>query len=215
MNRFNQDRFIRLCIDHNILRFGEFTLKSGRVSPYFFNAGLFHNGLLASQLASAYADVIAENFDNNVMLYGPAYKGIPLAATTALQLYEQHQRNIDFCFNRKEKKAHGEGGQLVGAPLTGDVIILDDVITAGTSVHESVEIIRAAGANPAAVVIAVDRMEIADNESMAATEKVASTYNMPVYSIISLNQLIAYLQKTQGFDEVAIKIDAYRKRYGV
>lgn len=215
MTNHNQENFIRLCIEHNILRFGEFTLKSGRVSPYFFNAGLFHNGLLASELANAYATVIAEHFNNDIMLYGPAYKGIPLAATTAVALYQQHQLNIDFCFNRKEVKDHGEGGQLVGAELKGDVVILDDVITAGTSVHESVDIIKAAGANPAAVIIAVDRQEIADNEHMAATQKVSQQYQIPVYSIISLDQLISFLQYQTHQEETLKRIQSYRQRYAV
>ncbi|MDP6290678.1 MAG: orotate phosphoribosyltransferase, partial [Arenicellales bacterium] len=151
--------FLQFALDAGVLRFGEFTLKSGRVSPYFFNAGLFNSGTTLSTLANFYAAALHEAEPASFMLFGPAYKGIPLAVATAVALANEYKRDIPFAFNRKEVKDHGEGGQLVGATISGNVVIIDDVITAGTSVRESVDIIRAAGATPAAVIIALDREE--------------------------------------------------------
>ena len=216
-------QFIRLCIDENILRFGAFTLKSGRVSPYFFNAGLFNTGRLVSELGAAYARMVAEEImagDSGFMLYGPAYKGISLAAVTAAKLLDNHDLDVPFAFNRKEAKDHGEGGNIIGAPLQGRVIIIDDVITAGTSVGESVEIIRSAGAQPAAVAIAVDRQERAGNAGQSAVQSVENDYGMPVHAIITLKDLIDHLDdaKVQGHGPDQSHLDAvvsYRDRYGV
>lgn len=214
-----QVEFVELCIANEVLRFGEFTLKSGRISPYFFNTGLFNRGRLLSQLAQHYARVLVEQVESDdFMLYGPAYKGIPLVAATALKLSDAHDLDIAYAFNRKEAKAHGEGGGLVGANLRGDVVIVDDVITAGTSIRQSVATITAAGATPHSVVIALDREEVADGEKLSAVQRVQKEFDIPVYSIINLHDLVAYLDAsdksgdTAGF---ATAIKAYRDKYGV
>ena len=206
--------FLDLITQNDILQFGEFTLKSGRISPYFFNAGRFDKGRLLASLASAYAQCIHDNIPSDFVLYGPAYKGIPLAAATAIKLAEQFDRNIAYAFNRKEAKDHGEGGQLVGAKLEGDVVIIDDVITAGTSIRESVEIIQSQGATPAAVVIAVDRQECAGDSALSAVQAVAQNYGIPVYSIINLDDIVAYSQGSKGAGD-ADAVAAYRLKYGV
>ncbi len=211
-----KSQFLKLIIHNNILRFGEFTLKSGRVSPYFFNAGLFNSGRLLSQLASFYASCIDDAIAGDFVLYGPAYKGIPLAAATAIKLADDHQRDISYAFNRKEAKDHGEGGVIVGAELSGDVVIIDDVITAGTSIRESVDVITAHGANPKAVVIAVDRQERADGEKRSAVEAVEDQYGLPVYSIISLSDLVALSR--QGESDLIPNPEAvlaYQSQYGI
>jgi orotate phosphoribosyltransferase len=188
-----QHEFIRYAIDCEVLRFGDFTLKSGRRSPYFFNTGLFNTGARLDRLGQFYADAfIHEGLRANV-LYGPAYKGIPLACATAIALSRKTGAEIPFAFNRKEAKDHGEGGILVGSPLQGDILILDDVITAGTSVRESVEIIHAAGARPCGVLIALDRQERGQGR-VSAVEEVASTFGTPVHAIIRLDDIIAYLE---------------------
>lgn len=207
--------FLEMCIENHILRFGEFTLKSGRISPYFFNAGLFSNGVLLNQLSSAYARLIVENFSHNFMLYGPAYKGIPLVAATSMQLAQNHQLNIPYAFNRKEIKDHGEGGNTVGAKLSGKVIIVDDVITAGTSANESIEIISASGAEPCAIVIALDRQETVDGESLSAIQKIEQQYDIPVLPIIKLEDLIEYLQTAPTFRKYHRDIRKYREVYGL
>lgn len=231
MNRLKME-FVELCIANQVLRFGEFTLKSGRVSPYFFNTGLFNRGDLLSQLAKHYARVIIEKLNPQTeqpdfMLYGPAYKGIPLAAATAIQLADQHHINIGYAFNRKEAKNHGEGGNVVGAELSGNVVIIDDVITAGTSVRESVAMIQSAGATPHSVVIALDRQETADGQEKSAVQCVEDEHGIPVHPIITLQDLIEYLtskasktatKKTDSnIAEVADKytaaIKAYQDRY--
>ncbi len=209
-----RDEFLEMCIEHHILRFGKFTLKSGRTSPYFFNAGLFNNGELLNRLSSAYARLIVEHFPCNFMLYGPAYKGIPLVAATSMQLAQNHQLHIPYAFNRKETKDHGEGGKTVGAGLNGPVIIVDDVITAGTSVHESIEIISASDAEPCAVVIALDRQETVDGESLSAVQKIERQYGIPVLSILKLEDLIGYLQTAPSFKKYHREIRKYRERYG-
>ncbi|MCK9512811.1 MAG: orotate phosphoribosyltransferase [Pigmentiphaga sp.] len=212
--------FVRFAIDQGVLRFGSFTTKSGRISPYFFNAGLFHHGGSLGQLAGFYANTLLGSGVAFDMLFGPAYKGIPLASATAVALAGMG-RDTAFAFNRKEAKDHGEGGTLVGAPLAGKVVIIDDVITAGTSVRESVDIIRAAGAEPAAVLIALDRMERAGQNGelspLSAVQEVEQRYGMPVISIASLTDILA-LAASDTAGAVAPHQQAildYRARYGV
>ena len=220
-----RQQFIEFALHSGVLRFGEFTTKAGRKSPYFFNAGLFCRGALLGQLARFYAQTLLEaraagrvQFD---MLFGPAYKGITLAAATAIALAELGA-DVPFAFNRKEAKDHGEGGMLVGAPLTGRVVVVDDVITAGTSVRESVELIRQAGARPAGVLIAIDRMERAGNDEAmsahSAVQEVEKLYGMPVIAIANLNDLLAFIDSGS---ELAVQAApyreamlAYRRRYG-
>lgn len=192
MQAYQRD-FIRFAIDRGVLRFGEFTLKSGRTSPYFFNAGLFNSGSALAQLGRFYAAAIAESGIPFDVLFGPAYKGIPLAATTAVALAEHHNRDLPWCFNRKEAKAHGEGGSLVGAPLTGEVLIIDDVITAGTAIREVMQIIASQdGAKAAGVLIALNRQERGNGE-LSAIQEVERDFGIPVISIVSLNQVLEFL----------------------
>ncbi|MDE0097135.1 MAG: orotate phosphoribosyltransferase [Gammaproteobacteria bacterium] len=214
------NHFIDLCIRHHILTFGEFTLKSGRVSPYFFNAGLFSDGLLLYELASEYAKLVRQimaESPGQYMLYGPAYKGIPLAAAcaVALALKYKKENHIHYAFNRKESKDHGEGGDIVGAKLRGKVIIIDDVITAGTSVEESVRIIRAAGAEPVAVVIALDREEVAGDTGLSAVQAVEATHGIPVHPIIRLTDLVEHLAGREELTAHASAVAAYRAHYGI
>lgn len=209
-----KNEFLNLVIQNNILRFGEFTLKSGRVSPYFFNAGSFDRGHLLASLASFYARCIHDNIHSDFVLYGPAYKGIPLAAATAIKLAENFSTDVPYAFNRKEAKDHGEGGLIVGAKLEGDVVIIDDVITAGTSIRESVDIISAQGARPSAVVIAVDRQERAGDGSRSAVQAVEDEYQIPVYSIINLNDIVAYGAQSNAVPNPQA-VEAYRAQYGV
>lgn len=209
---FRQD-FIKFALDTQVLRFGEFTTKAGRQSPYFFNAGLFNDGNSLSKLAEFYAkaaEVGCVRFD---MLFGPAYKGIPLVAAIAVSL-ARRERNFPFAFNRKEVKDHGEGGVIVGAPLKGKVLIVDDVISAGTSVRESVEIIRNAGATPAGVLIALDRQERGQGD-LSAVQEVQRDYGIPVIAVAGLNDLLAYLDGLPEFATHRAAVAAYRERYGV
>ncbi|MDJ0926176.1 MAG: orotate phosphoribosyltransferase [Gammaproteobacteria bacterium] len=206
--------FIELALELGVLRFGEFTLKSGRVSPYFFNAGLFNTGQAAASLGKYYAAAVQDSDIEFDMLFGPAYKGIPLVALTAAALAEQHGRNLPFCFNRKESKDHGEGGSIVGAPLHGRVLVLDDVITAGTAIREGVEIIRAGGATPAGVVIALDRQERGVG-SQSAVDEVRDTFAMPVASIIGMEDLIEHLEAGAAHREFLDAMRQYRAEYGV
>ncbi|MDO9619941.1 MAG: orotate phosphoribosyltransferase, partial [Pseudomonas sp.] len=187
MQAYQRD-FIRFAIERGVLRFGQFTLKSGRISPYFFNAGLFDSGLALAQLGRFYAAAVVDSGIDFDVLFGPAYKGIPLAATTAVALAEHHQRDMPWCFNRKEAKDHGEGGTVVGAKLQGRVLIVDDVISAGTSVRESVDLIRHAGAEPAGVVIALDRMERGSGDK-SAVQEVREQYDIPVVAVVTLDNL--------------------------
>jgi len=210
--------FVRFALAEGVLRFGSFKVKSGRISPYFFNAGLFNNGRAVGRLSQFYAQALIDAGVDFDMLFGPAYKGIPLATATAIALATQ-KRDVPFAFNRKEAKDHGEGGTLVGAPLQGRVVIIDDVITAGTSVRESVEIIRAAGAEPAAVLIAMDRMERAGADealsSHSAVQEVTRAYGIPVVSIASLADILRLLEGDAQFIEHRQAVLAYRAKYGV
>lgn len=212
MQQFRQD-FIRFAIDHNVLRFGEFQTKAGRLSPYFFNAGLFNDGQSLKRLTQFYAQAILAAKIPFDMLYGPAYKGIPLAAGTAIALAEQGH-NVPFCFNRKEVKDHGEGGSTVGSKLLGRVLIIDDVISAGTSVRESIDVIVNAGAIAAGVVIALDRMERGQGE-LSAVQEVHDKYHIPVVAIATLDDLLDYLQNNAGMAQNLQAVQAYRERYGV
>ncbi len=209
-----QREFIEFALETGVLRFGSFTLKSGRQSPYFFNSGLFNSGASLAKLGRFYAQTIADSDVEFDVLFGPAYKGIPLAATTVVALADQQHRDVPYVFNRKEAKDHGEGGQLVGAELTGKVLIIDDVISAGTSVRESVDIIRAAGAEPAGVIIALDRQERGQGD-LSAIQEVQAEHNIPVLKIISLNDLLAYLQDSKELSEHLAAVQAYREQYGV
>jgi len=205
--------FIAFACNLGVLRFGEFTTKAGRLSPYFFNAGLFNDGASLTRLCQFYARRIAQSGLQFDVLFGPAYKGIPLAAGSAMALAAL-DRNTPYAYNRKEAKDHGEGGSLVGAPLVGRVLIIDDVISAGTSVRESVELIRAAGATPAAVVIALDRQERGQG-GLSAVEEVVQTYGIPVLSVASLTDLIDYLSGQPELESNLAAVRNYRLRYGI
>ena len=213
MKQYQQD-FIEFALETGVLRFGSFTLKSGRISPYFFNSGLFNTGASLARLGRFYAQAISESELGYDVLFGPAYKGIPLASTTVVALADHHQRDVPYVFNRKEKKDHGEGGQLVGAELNGKILIIDDVISAGTSVRESVTIIKAEEATPAGVIIALDRQE-RGQDSRSAIQEVEAEHNIPVVSIICLDDLLSYLQNNAELAEHLPAVEAYRQQYGV
>ena len=212
MSNFRHD-FIRFSLDRQVLRFGAFITKAGRQSPYFFNAGLFNDGLSTLTLARFYAQSITDSGIGFDMLFGPAYKGIILASATAMALAERG-RNVPFAYNRKEAKDHGEGGTLVGAPLAGKVLIIDDVISAGTSVRESVTLIRAAGAEPAGVAIALDRMERGQGE-LSAVQEVSRDFGLPVVAIATLEDMLGYLRQTPELQNHLDAVQAYRQQYGV
>lgn len=205
--------FIDLCLRLGVLRFGEFKLKSGRLSPYFFNSGLFNSGLALAELGKSYAATIQQAGIEFDVLFGPAYKGIPLVSATAVALAEQHGKSYPWSFNRKEAKTHGEGGNIVGAPLRGRVLIIDDVITAGTAIRESVELIRAAGATPVGVLISLDRQERGQG-TQSAVQEVQQSLGLPVTSIIKLADLIAHL-KAGGDQAQLAALQQYRDMYGV
>ena len=205
--------FIELCARIGALKFGQFKLKSGRESPYFFNAGLFNHGAAISSLGRAYAAALHASGLRFDRLFGPAYKGIPLVTVTATALAEQHNLDLPFAFNRKEAKDHGEGGSIVGQPLQGRVLIVDDVITAGTAIRESIDLIRGAGATPAGVLIALDRQERGQEGSLSAVQEVRKQFQIPVISIINLGDLMEHTQ-TQGRSEDLAAMQAYRARFG-
>ena len=209
---FRQD-FIAFALEQNVLRFGEFKTKAGRLSPYFFNAGLFNDGAALDRLSQFYAQAILASGIDIDMLYGPAYKGIPLVSISALAL-ARAGHNFPFAFNRKEAKDHGEGGTIIGAPLAGRVLIIDDVISAGTSVRESVELIRQAGATPCGVVIALDRMERGQGE-LSAVQEVGRDYGLPVVAVATLDDLMAFLADRPDFKAHADAVALYRQEYGV
>jgi orotate phosphoribosyltransferase len=206
-------QFIELCLARGVLRFGEFKLKSGRVSPYFFNSGLFNTGRAIAELGRFYADALVRSGIAYEMLFGPAYKGIPLVTVTAAAIADRHGRDVPWSFNRKEAKDHGEGGSIVGAPLEGRVVIVDDVITAGTAIRESVELIRSSGAQPAGVLIALDRQE-RGRVVRSAIQEVEEMFGLPVVSILKLADLVAHLEAI-GAAERLDAVRSYRDQYGV
>jgi orotate phosphoribosyltransferase len=206
--------FIELCMRMGALRFGTFTLKSGRESPYFFNSGLFNTGASIAALGRAYASAIAASDVAVDMLFGPAYKGIPLVTATAAALADTRGRSLPFAFNRKEAKDHGEGGSIVGSPLRGRVLIVDDVVTAGTAIRESVEIIEAAGATPAGVLIALDRQERGMEGGRSAVQEIREQFGIPVIAVLDLSELMRYMQDA-GLTAELSTMQSYRAQYGV
>lgn len=213
MRAYKQE-FLDLALELGVLRFGEFTLKSGRVSPYFFNTGLFSTGYAAAKLGRYYAAAIAASRVEYDMLFGPAYKGIPLVALAAAALAEHHDVDVPYTFNRKEAKGHGEGGIVVGAPLSGKVLIVDDVVTAGTAAREAQQIITSAGAEVTGLVISLDREEIGQ-DSRSAVQELEQTLGIPVISIVRLEDLIDLLEESEEFGEYLQPVVRYRDRYGI
>ncbi|MDN7138061.1 orotate phosphoribosyltransferase [Pseudidiomarina sp. 1ASP75-14] len=209
-----QKDFIEFAISRGVLKFGEFTLKSGRTSPYFFNAGLFNHGSDLAKLGRFYAAALQDSTVDYDVLFGPAYKGIPIATAAAIALYDGYQKDVPYCFNRKEKKDHGEGGNLVGSPLSGKVMLVDDVITAGTAIRESMDIVSANNAELAGVLIALDRQEKGQGE-LSAIQEVEQDFNTKVISIVKLNNVISYLEKSPELAEHLEAVTAYRAKYGV
>jgi orotate phosphoribosyltransferase len=213
MKDYQRD-FLQLALSRNALRFGEFTLKSGRISPYFFNAGLFDSGAALAALGGAYAQAAQESGTRFDMLFGPAYKGIALAAATAIAFADRHGRNLPFAFNRKETKGHGEGGNLIGAALNGRVLIVDDVITAGTAIRESLDLIRAHGATAAGVLIALDRQE-RGRGTLSAAQEVEAEFGIPVVAIARLTELLAFADEQTELAKYRERLQIYRREYGV
>ncbi|ATC85065.1 orotate phosphoribosyltransferase [Pseudoalteromonas sp. NZS127_1] len=209
-----QKEFIEFALEKQVLKFGEFTLKSGRISPYFFNAGLFNTGRDLARLGRFYASALEDSAIEYDVLFGPAYKGIPIATTTAVALADHHDKDVPYCFNRKEKKAHGEGGTLVGSELNGKIMLVDDVITAGTAIRESMEIIAQNGADLSGVLIALDRQEKGKAE-LSAIQEVERDFNTKVISIVKLADLISYLENQGTMGEHLASVKAYRDQYGV
>lgn len=213
-----QREFIEFALAKNVLRFGEFTLKSGRTSPYFFNAGLFNTGGDLAKLGRYYASTLADSTIEFDLLFGPAYKGIPIATTTAVALADHHNMDLPYCFNRKEAKTHGEGGSLVGSPLVGKIMLVDDVITAGTAIRESMEIIKSHGAELSGVLIALDRQEKGQGE-LSAIQEVERDFGTKVISIVTLADLISYLEEKVADDASLTSslsnIRKYRENYGI
>jgi orotate phosphoribosyltransferase len=208
-------QFLELALELSVLRFGEFELKSGRISPYFFDAGLFNSGYAAAKLGRCYASALAELDIEYDMLFGPAYKGIGLVTLTAAALAEHHDLDFPFAYNRKEAKNHGEGGTSIGAPISGRVLILDDVITAGTAIREAIGLIRAAGAEPAGVLVALDREEVGGRNRTSAVSELEENLGIPVRCIVSLTDLVDHLEEDEEFSEYLPRVRAYRNRYGV
>jgi orotate phosphoribosyltransferase len=208
-----QRAFIELAISCDVLKFGEFTLKSGRISPYFFNAGRFDNGDALHRLGGFYADALQASGVKYDMLFGPAYKGIPLVSATSIALAAQYNKAVPYAFNRKEAKTHGEGGLTVGADLIGDVIIVDDVITAGTAIREVIAILQQTPANPVGVMVAIDRQEKGKAEQ-SAIQEVESEYGISVVSIVKIDHVVEYLKETQEYSQFISPIEGYRRSYG-
>ena len=209
-----QRQFIEFALEKGVLKFGEFTLKSGRKSPYFFNAGLFNTGRDLARLGRFYAEALVDAGIEYDVLFGPAYKGIPIATTTAVALADHHDVDTPYCFNRKEAKAHGEGGNLVGSALEGRIMLVDDVITAGTAIRESMEIIKANGADLAGVLVAIDRQEKGKGE-LSAIQEVERDFGCAVISIVSLGDVVSYLEEQDGMEQHLEAVKAYRAEYGV
>lgn len=212
MEQYQKD-FVDFTLETGVLKFGEFTLKSGRVSPYFFNAGLFNTGSHLSELGKFYAQAIEVSDLKFDVLFGPAYKGIPLASAASIALNDSFNRNVPYSFNRKEAKDHGEGGSIVGHPLEGDILIIDDVITAGTAIHEAQEIIQSSGATAKGVIVALDRQEKGKGE-LSAIQEVEKVFGIRVLSIISLTHIIDYL-KSNNDSKILTQIESYRSQYGI
>jgi len=209
-----QREFIEFALEKQVLKFGEFTLKSGRTSPYFFNAGLFNTGRDLARLGRFYAAALVDSGIDYDVLFGPAYKGIPIATTTAVALADHHDVDTPYCFNRKEAKDHGEGGNLVGSALEGRIMLVDDVITAGTAIRESMEIIKANGADLAGVLVAIDRQEKGKGE-LSAIQEVERDFGCAVVSIVSLTDLVTYLEEKGTNNEHLEAVKAYRAEYGI
>lgn len=212
MEQYQKD-FVDFTLETGVLKFGEFTLKSGRISPYFFNAGLFNTGSHLSELGKFYAQAIEASDLKFDVLFGPAYKGIPLASAASIALNDSFNRNVPYSFNRKEAKDHGEGGSIVGHPLEGDILIIDDVITAGTAIHEAQEIIQSSGATAKGVIVALDRQEKGKGE-LSAIQEVEKVFGIRVLSIISLTHIIDYL-KSNNDSKILTQIESYRSQYGI
>jgi len=209
-----QEEFLKFAIDNNVLKFGEFTLKSGRISPYFFNFGLFQTGSSLSKLGDYYAQSIVDSGMKFDMLFGPAYKGIPLVAVIAATLYEKHGLDYPYAYNRKEVKDHGEGGNIVGAPLEGKVLVVDDVISAGTAIREAATIVKDNNAEMAGIAISLDRQERGQG-TKSAVQEVEETLNISVLHIIGLDNVIQHLKTTTKDPDLLLKVSEYRKKYGV
>lgn len=209
-----QEEFIRFAIEHEVLQFGEFTLKSGRSSPYFFNAGKFNTGGALQQLGRYYAEALVASGLDYDMLFGPAYKGIPLVAATSVALFSDHQRDLPYAFNRKEAKDHGEGGNLVGAGLAGRVVIVDDVITAGTAIREVMTLLGQTPARAVGVVVAIDRQEKGAGE-LSAIQEISAEYAVEVVSVVKLGDIVDYLEVSGDYAETLEQMRAYQERYGI
>lgn len=209
-----QREFIEFALGKGVLKFGEFTLKSGRTSPYFFNAGLFNTGADLAKLGRYYAAALQDSGIAFDVLFGPAYKGIPIATAAAVSLFEHHGKDVPYCFNRKEAKTHGEGGNLVGSELKGRIMLVDDVITAGTAIRESMDIVEANGASLAGVLIALDRQEKGKGE-LSAIQEVERDYNAKVIAIVTLSDIIEYLGEQPGQEAMLAKVREYRQQYGI
>lgn len=209
-----QREFIEFALGKGVLKFGEFTLKSGRTSPYFFNAGLFNTGADLAKLGRYYAAALQDSGIEFDVLFGPAYKGIPIATAAAVSLFEHHGKDVPYCFNRKEAKTHGEGGNLVGSELKGRIMLVDDVITAGTAIRESMDIVEANGASLAGVLIALDRQEKGKGE-LSAIQEVERDYNATVIAIVTLGDIIEYLNEQPGQEAMLEKVREYRQQYGI
>ncbi|MEI6897195.1 MAG: orotate phosphoribosyltransferase [Psychromonas sp.] len=209
-----QKEFIKFAIEKQVLKFGEFTLKSGRISPYFFNAGLFNSGRDLARLGRFYAAALQDSGIEYDLLFGPAYKGIPIATTTAVALSNDYDLDMPYCFNRKEAKTHGEGGSLVGAELTGKVMLVDDVITAGTAIRESMDIINAHHAELAGVLIALDRQEKGQT-ALSAIQEIERDYDAKVISIVALSDVVSYLETLPEMQQHLESVKTYRKQYGI
>lgn len=215
MKDYQRD-FIEFCLANDVLRFGSFTLKSGRVSPYFFNAGLFNTGKSITSIGGFYAAAIRDQGFKYDVLFGPAYKGIPLVVASSIALYNEHQVDAPYSFNRKEKKDHGEGGNIVGSPLEGEILVVDDVITAGTAINESIQMIKSSKASLCGVIVAVDRAEIApDGSGKSAIQAIQEQNNIPVRAIITMDHIIEFMTEKGTYGKELETMKAYKAQYGV